>query len=104
MFFFSFCSQTKPLHATGKATIEYNKKKIVEGKYRCDSDSRAGFDKDTINVEVENEFVPIGLLYVHQFEYSAPGGGSNLPTVVGAPNKSATPIKSAIIYSYGYTI
>lgn len=49
-----------------------------------------------------NKFVPIGLTYVHQFVYNEPG--YNLPTVVGAANKSATPIYPAIIYSNGYTI
>lgn len=79
--------------------MEYNRNKILEGKYNCLSESRAGFDKDTIHVEVENKLLPIGADYVHRFEYNAPREGSNTPTVVGASNKSATPIKSTVIYS-----
>ncbi|XP_063238564.1 uncharacterized protein LOC134540049 isoform X2 [Bacillus rossius redtenbacheri] len=70
----------KPLNTTGHASVEYNGDRFVEAKYRCDSESSAGFEKDVVNVEVENGFTPVGIFYVHQLEYSAGVAGSNLPT------------------------
>lgn len=91
--------QEKPQLSTGHTTVDYNGNKVLEGKYNCRSESRAGFDKDRIHVEVQNKLVPVGADYVHGYEYGAPRDGSNAPTVVGASNKSATPIKSTVIYS-----
>lgn len=91
--------QEKLQRSTGRATVEYNSSKVLEGKYNCLSESRAGFDKDTIHVELQNKFLPIGADYIHSFGYNAPGDGSNTPTVVGASNKSVAPIKSVVIYS-----
>lgn len=50
-------------------------------------------------MELKNKLVPIGADYVHGYEYDASRDGSNTPTVVGASNKSAAPIKSSVIYS-----
>lgn len=86
--------QEQPSLSTGQATVEYNRTKVLEGKYNCLSESKAGFDKDTIHVELQNKLLPIGADYLHGREY-----GSNRPNVVGASNKSATPIKSTVIYS-----
>lgn len=87
------------MNTVGLATVVYNGDQIVEGKYNCDSESRAGFEKDKIHVELKNKLVPIGADYVHGYEYVASRDGSNTPTVVGASNKSAAPIKSSVIYS-----
>lgn len=73
----------------GRATVEYNNKEIVEGKYNCISELRnsgKGDQKDKIHVELKNEWVPVGADYVH--EYDASGDASSGPSVVGASNKS----------------
>lgn len=75
--------QEKLERSTGRATVEYNRNKVLEGKYNCLSESWAGFDKDTIHVELENKFLPIGADYVHGYAYSGQArAGSNKPTMV----------------------
>ncbi|KAJ9580978.1 hypothetical protein L9F63_023839, partial [Diploptera punctata] len=68
------------LLTTGRSSIKYNDKTFLEGRYNCDSQESAGFQKDVINMEIDNAFSPLGILYIHQFEYSGGHGGSNLPT------------------------
>nr|CAD7196633.1 unnamed protein product [Timema douglasi] len=70
-----------PQHTIGLATVEYNKAKFLEGKYSCESQSRAGFEKDIMNIEIENSFSPIGINYIHDLSYNAGSGGSNLPII-----------------------
>lgn len=77
--------QAKPVQSVGHATVVYNKDRVLNGTYNCQSESRAGFDKDTIHVELENKWVPVGADYIRSFEY---GGSSAAPTTVGASNKS----------------
>ncbi|PNF28889.1 hypothetical protein B7P43_G03854 [Cryptotermes secundus] len=69
-----------PLHTTGYSFIEYNNRKFLEGRYNCTSHSSAGFDKDVINMEIDNAYTPLGILYIHQFQYSGGSDGLNLPT------------------------
>ncbi|KAJ3640007.1 hypothetical protein Zmor_003331 [Zophobas morio] len=76
-----FNYEERPRLSTGHATVDYNGNKVLEGKYNCQSESRAGFDKDRIHVEVQNKLVPVGADYVHGYEYGAPRDGSNAPTV-----------------------
>ncbi|KYB29704.1 hypothetical protein TcasGA2_TC031518 [Tribolium castaneum] len=76
-----FNYEEKPRLNTGHTTVDYNGNKVLEGKYNCQSESRAGFDKDRIHVEVQNKLVPVGADYVHGYEYGAPRDGSNTPTV-----------------------
>lgn len=38
----------------------------------CNSESRAGFNKDSISITLENTWRPIGINYVHQAELSGP--------------------------------
>lgn len=78
--------QEKPLTTMGSAKVVYNNKEIVDGKYNCKSELRAGNQKDKTHIEVKNEWVPVGADYVH--EYDASRDVSNRPTVVGASNKS----------------
>jgi hypothetical protein len=76
-----FSYEERPRLSTGHTTVDYNGNKVLEGKYNCQSESRAGFDKDRIHVEVQNKLVPVGADYVHGYEYGAPRDGSNAPTV-----------------------
>ncbi|PSN49824.1 hypothetical protein C0J52_08839 [Blattella germanica] len=68
------------LHTTGYSFIQYNEKKFLEGRYNCNSQESAGFEKDVINIEIDNAFAPLGIAYVHQYEYSGGSGGTNFPT------------------------
>jgi len=69
-----------PLHTTGYSFIEYNSRKFLEGRYNCTSHSSAGLEKDVINMEIDNSYFPLGVLYVHKFQYSGGSDGLNLPT------------------------
>lgn len=57
---------------TGYCNVDYNKRKVLSGKYNCKSEVRTGFSKDTVDIVLENELKPIGIVYVHQFEQSGP--------------------------------
>ncbi|XP_049847119.1 uncharacterized protein LOC126299332 [Schistocerca gregaria] len=73
--------QETPLHQNGVATVKYNGEKEIDGKYNCVSESSAGFEKDIIDIELQNKYFPLGTHYVHSFEYSNGVDGLNLPTV-----------------------
>lgn len=71
----------RPQVTTGHSTLIYNDEKVLHAKYNSKSESRAGFDKDRIEVSVENIYKPIGLVYVNQYEYSGGNEGTNYPTM-----------------------
>ncbi|XP_058818906.1 uncharacterized protein LOC131681859 [Topomyia yanbarensis] len=55
----------RPAITTGHAEIDYNNQKILSGQYTSKQESRAGFDKETVDVTLENNFKPVGVHYVH---------------------------------------
>ncbi|CAG9816912.1 unnamed protein product [Phaedon cochleariae] len=67
----------KAQNSIGDAKVDYNGEKVLEGKYTCLSESRAGSDKDTIHVELNNRMFPIGADYVYRHEYSVSKDGIN---------------------------
>ncbi|XP_069692884.1 uncharacterized protein Apoltp isoform X2 [Periplaneta americana] len=69
-----------PLRTTGYSFIEYNNRRFLEGRYNCTSQSSAGFEKDVINMEIDNSYSPLGILYIHEYQYSGGSEGLNLPT------------------------
>lgn len=71
----------RPQITTGHSTLMYNDKKVLNAQYNSKSESRAGFDKDRIQITVENIYKPIGIVYVNQYEYSGGNEGTNYPTV-----------------------
>ncbi|KAK4871887.1 hypothetical protein RN001_016011 [Aquatica leii] len=71
----------KPNKCIGLATVDYNSNKILEAKYDRQSESRAGFEKDTVRVEAENSYTPIGVTYIHGYQYSLPVADYNTPTI-----------------------
>lgn len=50
---------------TGECNIDYNNKKVLMGQYTCKSESRAGYDKDLVDITLQNSFKPIGITYLH---------------------------------------
>lgn len=50
---------------TGECNIDYNSKKILMGQYTCKSESRAGNDKDVVDITLQNSFKNIGITYLH---------------------------------------
>lgn len=76
----------------------YNDENILEGKYNCLSESRAGIEVDRIHVELLNQKVPVGADYVRKHESGMPRDGYNAPTLVDTSNKSVGSIKSFVIY------
>ncbi|KAL0271734.1 UNVERIFIED_CONTAM: hypothetical protein PYX00_008731 [Menopon gallinae] len=73
--------ESKPLEANGYCLADYNKKRMLDGKYKCISTVRAGFDEDVVDMSLENTYFPFGVHYTHQFEYSGGNEGTNLPTI-----------------------
>lgn len=71
----------RPQITTGHSTLVYNDQKVLQAQYNSKSESRAGFEKDRIQIIVENSYKPIGLVYVNQYEYSGGNEGTNYPTV-----------------------
>ncbi|XP_053663269.1 uncharacterized protein LOC128712401 [Anopheles marshallii] len=55
----------RPLITNGHAEIDYNSEKVLSGQYTSKEESRAGFDKETIDVTLRNKYMPVGVLYVH---------------------------------------
>lgn len=64
---------------TGHCNVEYNRRKVLNGKYNCKSEARTGFAKDTVDIVLENELKPIGITYIHQYEQQA---DSDIPLYV----------------------
>lgn len=50
---------------TGACTIDYNSKKVLIGQYSCKTESRAGYDKDIVDITLQNDYKPIGITYLH---------------------------------------
>nr|XP_003701542.2 PREDICTED: uncharacterized protein LOC100880818 isoform X1 [Megachile rotundata] len=71
----------RPQVTTGYSVLTYNEQKVLHGRYDSKSESRAGFEKDRVQITIENVYKPIGILYVNQYEYSAGNQGTNYPTV-----------------------
>ncbi|XP_055713060.1 uncharacterized protein LOC129807664 isoform X2 [Phlebotomus papatasi] len=62
----------RPMLTTGNAVVEYNNRKVLDGTYNCKTESRAGFEKETVNIALENNLKPIGIHYVHQRQSAGP--------------------------------
>lgn len=62
--------------------MNYNGNKMLDGIYDCKSTSKAGFEEDNTHVELLNSFVPIGVDYIHRYEYGAPEEGVAAPSKV----------------------
>lgn len=71
----------RPQITTGHADLIYNKDQILQARYNSKGESRGGFEKDSIQITLENSFQPLGVTYINQYEYSAGNGGTNYPTV-----------------------
>lgn len=66
--------------STGHSILMYNNKEMLHAQYNSKSESHAGFDKDRIDITIENIYKPIGVVYVNQYEYSGGNEGTNYPT------------------------
>lgn len=62
----------RPQLTTGTAVVNYNKQKVLNGKYTCKTESSAGFDKEVIDIELENKYKPVGVHYVHSRQFAGP--------------------------------
>ncbi|XP_012252389.2 uncharacterized protein LOC105683963 [Athalia rosae] len=71
----------RPLITTGHSELTYNGEEIMRGNYKSKSQSRAGFERDNIEITIENPFKPLGINYMNQYEYSGGIEGTNYPTV-----------------------
>lgn len=55
---------------TGHCNVIYNTDKILNGKYTCKAESRAGFSKDATEISLDNSIYPAGIAYVHEMQYN----------------------------------
>ncbi|XP_014226324.1 uncharacterized protein LOC106652091 isoform X2 [Trichogramma pretiosum] len=78
---FTYGYKKRPLHTQGYSEFVYNEEKIMQGSYQSKSESRAGFERDRIQIGIENALMPLGIVYLNEFEYSAGNYGTNYPTV-----------------------
>ncbi|GAB0088507.1 uncharacterized protein DMENIID0001_029540 [Sergentomyia squamirostris] len=62
----------RPMITTGNAVVEYNNKKVLDGTYNCKTESRAGFEKENVNIALENSLKPVGIHYVHTKQSAGP--------------------------------
>ncbi|XP_029160980.1 apolipophorins isoform X2 [Nylanderia fulva] len=77
----TFGYKKRPQMTTGHSSLTYNNETVLHAQYNSKSESRAGFEKDRIQITVENIYKPIGIVYVNQYEYSGGNEGTNYPTV-----------------------
>lgn len=54
---------------TGNCNVLYNQNKVLDGKYKCKVESRAGFSKEITEISLDNAYYPAGIAYIHQTEY-----------------------------------
>lgn len=55
---------------TGHCVVNYMGRKMLDGQYSCKTESRAGYDKDVVDITIVNDMKPIGISFVHVFEQS----------------------------------
>lgn len=55
---------------TGHCVVDYEGRKMLDGRYSCKTESRAGYDKDVVDITIVNDMRPIGISFVHVFEHS----------------------------------
>lgn len=56
--------------STGHCDIEYNGDQVLDGRYTCKYESRAGFDKEVVDITLQNSHTPLGIAYVHVNNYT----------------------------------
>lgn len=55
---------------TGHCNVIYNADKVLDGKYKCNAESRAGYSKETTEISLDNAYYPAGIAYVHEMQYT----------------------------------
>lgn len=68
----SYGLKERQLMNTGYANVIYNEKQILKGQYNCKSEEKAGYEKDVVDISLENEMKPLGVRYVHLKQFSRP--------------------------------
>ncbi|XP_053673666.1 uncharacterized protein LOC128723926 [Anopheles nili] len=58
----------RPAITIGHAEVDYNSEKVLNGQYTSKEESRDDFEKETIDVTLENKFMPVGVHYVHSLD------------------------------------
>lgn len=67
---------------TGHCVVDYGGRKMLDGQYSCKTESRAGYDKDVVDITVQNDMRPIGISFVHVFEQSGDVDGPQYVSMV----------------------
>ena len=52
--------------STGHATVEYNENIVLNSQYTCKSESTADYNKEVVDLSLQNNFKPVGMHYVNE--------------------------------------
>lgn len=50
----------------GHCIVNYNGNQVLQGQYNSKSESRDGFEKDIVDITLQNEKLPLGISYTHE--------------------------------------
>lgn len=68
----------------GNCIVIYNGKKELDGRYTSKSESRAGFEKEVVDITLDNTLVkPLGISFVHEFMEDGVDKPNNVSVLIG---------------------
>lgn len=67
---------------TGQCVVDYDGRKMLDGHYSCKSESRAGYEKDVVDITIVNNMRPIGISFVHVFEHTGDVDGPQYVSIL----------------------
>lgn len=72
----------RALLSTGHCAVEYNGDQVLDGRYTRKYESRAGFDKEVVDITLQNAHTPLGIAYVHVNNYTSEEAGLYVSPIV----------------------
>lgn len=61
--------------STGNCAVHYNDERVLDGQYTSKSESRAGYEREVVDITLQNPRKPLGIAYVHVSNFSDPEWG-----------------------------
>lgn len=60
----------RPMLSTGNCAVRYNNAGVLDGHYTCKYESRAGYDREVVDITLQNPRKPLGISYEHVNNYA----------------------------------
>lgn len=60
----------RPMLSTGNCAVRYNDANVLDGRYTCKYESRAGFEREVVDITLQNPRKPLGISYEHVSNYA----------------------------------